>query len=589
MTVPRLFPNRNGWITAISPRFRVPGRVAPAMVGDFPRAATELRGRTPACSIITVVVPDKACTYPACEAFSFERLISSLSTAFISAEPEAVDREVADALRRVAGQLGLNRVLVAQRSGDHTLRFTHQWSSEGSIPFPSVVPERDLPWLVRHVSGGGEPLLISWTSDLPAVASRLRALLEASGVGSAAVFPLVVAREVVGALAVGCVARRVWDDDLVSRLRLVSEVIGGAVARRDKDLALRDVLRQNEGLRAELEAENRVLKAELTHVHDFEDIVGTSASLRAVLQLADQVAHTDATVLLTGETGTGKERVAHAIHRRSARSGRPLVVVNCAALPPTLIESELFGHEKGAFTGATQAKAGRFELADGGTILLDEIGEVPLEMQPKLLRVLQDGTFERLGSTRSRQVDVRVIAATNRFMLREVQEGRFRADLYYRLSVFPIEVPPLRERREDIPLLVWFFVQDSARRFGRTIASIPKTSMDSLVAYDWPGNVRELQNVVERAVIVSTGPSLIVDERLGVPSVNPGLTVSAPVGSRTLRERLEETEREHLLEILRSCGFIIEGPGRAAEKLGLPPSTVRDRMRKLGLQRPDRA
>ena len=536
------------------------------------------------------LVPDKVCSYPACEAFSFERLISGLSTAFISAEPEAVDTEIAEALRRIAAQLRLDRVLVAQRVEGRRLRFAHQWSREGSIAFPSLVPERDLPWLVRRVSEGGAPLLISQLGDLPPDAAKLRALLTSTGVGSAAVFPLIVGRDVVGALAVASAAAgRIWDEDMVSRLRLVSEVIGGALSRREKDLQLREALRQNEGLRSELEAENRVLKAELTHIHDFEDIVGTSAPLRSVLQLADQVARTDATVLLTGETGTGKERVAHAIHRRSARSGRPLVVVNCAALPPTLIESELFGHEKGAFTGATQAKPGRFELADGGTIFLDEIGDVPLEMQPKLLRVLQDGTFERLGSTRSRKVDVRVIAATNRALTREIQEGRFRLDLYYRLNVFPIELPSLRERREDIPLLVWFFVQDSARRFGRTIASIPKTSMDAMVAYSWPGNVRELHNVIERAVIVSTGPSLVVDERFGVPSVSPALAASLPGEGKSLRGKLEETEREHLLEVLRSCGFVIEGHGRAAERLGLPPSTVRDRMKKLGLQRRERA
>jgi transcriptional regulator with GAF, ATPase, and Fis domain len=533
-------------------------------------------------------VARKLCSYPSCEAFSFERLLSSLSTTFITAEADAVDGEITEALRRVANQLELDRILVGQRVGAHQLRFTHQWSREGSIPFPAVVPERDLPWLVRRLSER-EPLLVCRVEDLPPAAFRLRDLLETTGVGSAAVFPLIVGRDVLGALAVGAAQPgREWDEETAGRLRLVSEVIGGALSRRDKDRVLREALQQNESLRAELEAENRILKAELTHIHDFEEIVGTSAPLRAVLQMADQVARTDATVLLSGETGTGKERVAHAIHRRSGRASRPLVVVNCGALPPTLIESELFGHEKGAFTGATQAKAGRFELADGGTIFLDEIGEVPLEMQPKLLRVLQDGTFERLGSTRSRKVDVRVIAATNRNLTKEIQEGRFRVDLFYRLNVFPIVLPPLRERREDIPLLVWYFVQDSARRFGRTIASIPKASMDALVAYAWPGNVRELHNVIERAVIVSTGPSLVVDERFGVPSVNPALSLGQNGESQGLRARLEETEREHLLEVLRACGFVIEGPGRAAERLGLPPSTVRDRMRKLGLQRPGR-
>jgi formate hydrogenlyase transcriptional activator len=290
------------------------------------------------------------------------------------------------------------------------------------------------------------------------------------------------------------------------------------------------------------------------------------------------VAGTDATVLLLGETGTGKDLLARAIHRLGARQDRPLVTVNCAALPPTLIESELFGYEKGAFTGALARQAGRFERADGGTLLLDEIGELPLDVQAKLLRVLQDGAFERLGAGQTRIVDVRVLAATNRNLLQQVADGHFREDLYYRLNVFPVTLPPLRERREDIPLLVWYFIAKCQGKLGKKIERIPERAMAMLTAYHWPGNIRELANVIERAIILSPDTTLVVDEALGS---------SQPWAPRLLAtQRLDEVERAHILAVLEACHRRIKGAGQTAERLGLHPSTLYSRMRKLGIARP---
>jgi PAS domain S-box-containing protein len=345
--------------------------------------------------------------------------------------------------------------------------------------------------------------------------------------------------------------------------------------------------------KARLETQSEYLQDEIKQAHNFEEIVGQSAALHSVLDQVRLVAPTDSTVLILGETGTGKELIARAIHFASSRRERPLIKVNCAALPASLIESELFGHEKGAFTGATEKRIGRFELADGGTIFLDEIGELPLEAQIKLLRVLQEREFERIGGSNSVRVDVRVIAATNRDLSQALAEGKFRQDLFYRLNVFPILMPPLRQRPEDIALLAHYFVRRFVARIGRRIEQIPDATMVRLSAYSWPGNIRELENVIERAVILSKGPDLELAAEL-IPPVHGtpvAATFQAYPGADNNRASIAEdrslarTEKEHIIEVLKQTKWRVEGPNGAAAILKLNPSTLRTRMKKLGVDR----
>ncbi len=343
---------------------------------------------------------------------------------------------------------------------------------------------------------------------------------------------------------------------------------------RRAESGLRGALAEVQALRRQLERDNIVLREELESRHHFDEIVGSSPKVQAALRNVGKVAPTDATVLVLGETGTGKELFARAVHARSARAERPLVTVNCAAMPESLIESELFGHVAGAFTGALTDRLGRFQMAHGGTIFLDEIGDLPLPMQAKLLRVLQDGEVQRVGSSEVTHVDARVIAATNRNLPEMVAEGTFRADLYYRLNVFPLHLPPLRRCASDIPQLAWFLVQRSARRIGRRIDSIPDDVMQRLVAYSWPGNVRELENVIERAVILSDRGTLAWDDS----------AVATPVAMTG--QRLEDVERRHIETVLADCDWRVKGPRGAALALDVNASTLRSRMRKLGIDRP---
>ncbi len=332
-----------------------------------------------------------------------------------------------------------------------------------------------------------------------------------------------------------------------------------------------------EQLKHQLEAETAYLQEEIKLEHNFESIIGQSAALQYVLYKVEQVAATDSAVLVLGETGTGKELISRAIHNNSLRKARPLVKVNCATLPSHLIESELFGHERGAFTGAQTRQMGRFEVANGTSIFLDEIGELPLELQTKLLRVLQDGEFERLGSPRTIKVDVRVIAATNRDLEAEVRQGRFREDLFYRLNVFPITVPPLRDRIEDIALLADFFVEKASRRMGKSIELIPEGVMKKLQDYPWPGNIRELENVIERAVINSSGPKLRLADDLSRP-----VHKDMPKDLKSL----EEIERDYITRVLEETQWRIDGPNGAALILDMNPSTLRSRLRKLEIKKP---
>ncbi|MEM9555890.1 MAG: sigma-54 dependent transcriptional regulator [Acidobacteriota bacterium] len=351
----------------------------------------------------------------------------------------------------------------------------------------------------------------------------------------------------------------------------------------ERTLELRRALEEVETLRRRLQAENEYLREEIRSEQGFAEIIGDSEPLRRALHQVEQVAPLEATVLILGETGTGKELVARAIHDRSPRRERTLVKVNCAALPPSLIESELFGHEKGSFTGATTRRRGRFELADGGTIFLDEIGEMPLELQAKMLRVLQEGEVEPIGAEKPMRIDVRVLAATHRDLLEEIRQGRFREDLYYRLNVFPIELPPLRARGGDVPRLIRHFAERAATKLGLSQADqgshLPPQVEAALARFHWPGNVRELQNVVERAIILSAGGEPVaIDDLLG-----PASRRSVPADGESTR--LEDVERAHIRRVLDETDGRVDGAGGAAERLDLNPSTLRSRMRKLGISR----
>jgi formate hydrogenlyase transcriptional activator len=413
-----------------------------------------------------------------------------------------------------------------------------------------------------------------------------RRLLEI-GIVSDCIVPLIVGGKSIGTIGIGSRQKNQYSEADMELLQEVANQVALAVA----NMVSYEEIAQ---LKARLENENVYLQEEIRTDHNFEEITGNSSALLAVLSKVEQVAPTDSTVLIYGETGTGKELIARAIHDRSARKSRPLVKVNCSAISAGLVESELFGHVKGAFTGALERHIGRFELADGGTIFLDEIGELPLATQVKLLRVLQEREFEAVGSNKPLRVDVRVIAATNRNLQESIQAGTFRSDLFYRLNVFPIEVPPLRERRTDIPQLAMFFLARFAKKFGKNIQSIPRATIERLSSYSWPGNIRELQNVIERAAILSHSSVLELE-----PGLIPELAPADPTGiSQKSAEKLqdenldqatpatlEELERTHIVAVLNQTGGVVEGPRGAAKILGLHPNTLRHRIQKLGLKR----
>jgi formate hydrogenlyase transcriptional activator len=367
-------------------------------------------------------------------------------------------------------------------------------------------------------------------------------------------------------------------EERTTELRLSNEQLGQEIEERQlAEESLRKALSEIKALKDQFEIENIYFRQEIKMKHQFDHILGKSDGLKYVLYRAEQVAPQNTTVLILGETGTGKELIAAAIHNLSPRKERPLITVNCAALPANLIESELFGREKGAFTGADTRQVGRFEVAHGSTICLDEIGELPLDLQAKLLRVIQFNEFERLGSSQTIKVDVRIVATTNRNLEEEVRQGRFRQDLYYRLNVFPITVPPLRQRQEDIPILVQAFTDRYARKIGKQITSIPKETMKYLQDYPWPGNIRELESIIERAVILCPGPVLQLADKL---------EISSPPLSSTVRT-LEEMERNQIIKTLSETRWRIEGRNGVAAILGLHPSTLRARMHKLGISRPE--
>jgi formate hydrogenlyase transcriptional activator len=434
------------------------------------------------------------------------------------------------------------------------------------------------------LSPADDPAGLVWETQQPLITSKLSDLqrwprmlerVQQYGVQSLCFLPLTTARRRLGTLVFTSKQPGTYDKAEVQFLQLVANQVAVAV---ENALAFAEI----EALKDKLATEKAYLEDEVRTEHNFGDIVGENAALRELLKKVEIVAPTDSTVLICGETGTGKELIARAVHDLSPRKGRTFVKLNCAAIPTGLLESELFGHEKGAFTGAIAQKIGRFELANDGTLFLDEVGDIPLELQSKLLRVLQEQEFERLGGTRTIHVNVRLVAATNCDLAKMVAAKHFRSDLYYRLNVFPLTLPPLRDRPDDIPRLVRHFSHRFARRMHRQIDSVPSSVMDALVRYPWPGNVRELQNVIERAVILSKGPALQVpmsDLQVVPPPPTDGDQTSEPI-------TLTDAEREHIVAALSATGWVVGGPRGAASRLGMKRSTLLKKMQKLGISRP---
>ena len=508
----------------------------------------------------------------------FEGLLADLSAAFLNAPSNQVDAGIRDAQQRIVDALDLDRCTLSVLE-DRDLVHSHDWTSpellsRASLPSGAWVSARELfPWTFAKIQAG-ELVKFSALDEIPD--ARDRESYRKSGTKSTVVVPLSVAGQPLGALAFAAVrAERCWPRATLDRLQSVARAFAGMLARRHADASLRAALVEVSRLKERLQVEKVYLRKELQERTG--RVIGESLALRRVEKQVRQVAPTSSTVLLLGETGSGKEMFASQIHELSDRHSRPMVRVNCAAIPATLIESELFGRERGAYTGAAARQIGRFEMADHSTIFLDEIGDLPLEVQVKLLRVLEERQIERLGSPRPVRVDTRIIAATHRDLEQLIAAGTFREDLYYRLCVFPIRVPPLRERAGDIPLLVWRFVEEFATAFGKHVDSISQDDMAALQRYSWPGNIRQLRNVVERAMIVGTGRRL---------------TFSMPAASTALAGRsvkLADVEREHLRTVLESTGWRVRGVDGAARRLGLKPTTLEGRLSKLGLKRPQPA
>ena len=515
-----------------------------------------------------------------------QELLAKISSRFVLATATEADNVVRKTLIELVRYARADRVaLIWYDARSRRVELAEGYEA-GGAPIETPVSLENVPAMVGRLRRKKvvaipdvEALGAEFAVDQQALRNRgLRALLA---------LPLEVGERIVGVATFGHTdTPRDWTEQDQLDLRVCTDLLANFVMRVRSRRALDDALARLEAMSDRLKAENVYLQQELKSSHKFDEIIGSSRPMLECLRQVEQVAGTMAPVLILGETGTGKELIARAIHSLSERRNRPLVRVNCAALPGSLIESELFGYEKGAFTGADSAKRGRFDLADGSTLFLDEIGEIPLELQPKLLRALQDGEIERLGSTRRHSVDVRIIAATNRDLWSEVSAGRFRSDLFFRINAFPIVLPPLRDRGDDIQLLAEFFVRTHAKEIGREVAGISAGMMRELKAYDWPGNVRELESVIQRAIITSPGPLLELGDPLLGQEEEPLPRGDLPrVVGTTIRE-LKTVERDHILAALERSDWKISGRHGAAAILGIPPSTLRSKMKKYSIERP---
>jgi formate hydrogenlyase transcriptional activator len=501
-----------------------------------------------------------------------EPLEAALNDAFVNLPDAELGAAIDLGLRRTGEWMGVDGAALSRLAPDGTATELAAWRSDtwGRAAWP---PQRALyPGLMQRMLAGD---LVAVSSVNEIITDIDRHSFQAAGLRSAIVAPLPVNGQLLGALCLAATrAERRWTADDIIRAGHIAAAFNQVLVRRQRDAMLRSALADLSDLAHPQRVENP--PHQLRRTMDTGFPLRESPTNRRVMELIEQVAATDSTVLLLGETGTGKEVFASRIHALGSRRHRPMIRVNCAAIPATLIESELFGREKGAFTGALARQVGRFELADKATIFLDEIGDLPLDVQVKLLRVLEEGQIERLGSPRAITVDARIIAATHQDLQQRIADGAFREDLFYRLNVFPIRVPPLRERIEEIPHLVSQFVEEFSKTFGKRIESISTDSIRALQQYPWPGNIRELRNIVERATIVSTGPRL---------------TIPVPPASNTAARRslkLVDVERQHLRAVLESSHWRVRGEGGAAARLGLKPTTLETRMARLGLRRPDR-
>jgi transcriptional regulator with GAF, ATPase, and Fis domain len=509
----------------------------------------------------------------------FQKLISRISTKFAGLTGVEFERAIQDSLEEIGRYFDSDTVRLYRLSmqGD-VLKIRNQWHDKDLAPQEEMAKIHTMkyPNLAAHYSKG-EVTVFSKFDDSPKW-PEMRKILKFFGTKAGVGVPLEVDSSGVDVFAMDKVrSEHVWPEDIVEQSKAIGKVLLSAMRRREAEVKLHDYYDEIKLLKERLEVENIYLRDQIALQSTHKDIIGNSDAMKYVLYKIKQVAPSDSTVLILGETGTGKELVAEAIHSESSRRNRLLVKVNCAALPANLIESELFGREKGAFTGSQARQIGRFELADKGTIFLDEIGELPLELQVKLLRVIQSGEFERLGSPHTIKVDVRIIASTNRDMINEVKKGQFREDLYYRLNVFPITVPPLRDREADITTLVNFFLKKFGKKIGKQIERVPYGVIKELQEYKWPGNVRELENIIERSMIISPNSTLHLADKL---------EVSKTTDNGTSQSRsLEEIERDYILQVLEQTRWKIEGKNGASDILDINPSTLRTRMRKLGIKR----
>ena len=514
-------------------------------------------------------------------------VISDVTAKMVCMSNASMDVRINDALEQIGKTSGADLCIFLLSNNPNTSIYevNYEWiaNAAGRPNFSGVSIADNYPWLTRHLKKKKRVHFTNSDDFAPETPAEVE-LFERTGIQTMVWEPFEAADGRCGYLGLASVNRgQRWPNGTFGQLGLCGNIIGDAIAHQREHFALEQAFNEIESLKEKLVIENETLRQEVDVLFSDDELIGNSHVFRIAVHQAEQVAPTDSTVLLLGETGTGKGLLARRVHERSGRSQSPLITVNCAALPESLIESELFGHERGAFTGATTRKLGRFELAHGGTIFLDEVGDLPIQLQAKLLRVLQDQEFERLGSSTTKTVDVRVIAATNRNLDRLIEQGHFRADLYYRLGVFPIRAPALRERRGDIPLLVWFFISELQHRLGKEIDEISIRAMDVLTAYEWPGNVRELKNIVERAMILS--PESVLQLGDWFPGHRAFTNNSLQAHERS-GETIEEVERAHIQKVLMACDWKIRGEGGAAEHLGLKRTTLQSRMKKLGIERP---